>query len=396
MNVRRLTASALGLGIFLLLASASSGHFREVEVQKVPVERLVANLERAVKKNPQDVQAVVNLARVHGMAYARKTDTAELAKGREDRGPWFGYHPKTIPFSEVKRTDDKAKQEEAKLHLSKAVLGFREAVKLAPDNVAARMGLAWTLDQSGEKTAAIKQYRELIEDAWKSEKDMDSLPLNGETIVTEATGYLVPLLDKEKDKAEITTLRDRVARLRKLGRPITPIALPLRDGLGAGDIEDRGASVTFDADGSVSTKSWTWITKDAGWLVYDPKNEGSITSGLQLFGSVTFWLFWQTGYDALAALDDNHDGELRGRELAGLAVWHDSAHQGVCDPGEVKPLSEYGIVAVSCRFERDVNHPDQIAFSAGGVTFRDGTTRPTFDIILKPIDRESATGSAHR
>ena len=94
----------------------------------------------------------------------------------------------------------------AKAHLSKAVLGFREAAKLAPDNMAARMGLAWTLDQYGEKSAAIKQYRSLIEDAWKTEKDLDVLPLNGETVVTEAIGYLVPLLDKDKDYAEIARL----------------------------------------------------------------------------------------------------------------------------------------------------------------------------------------------
>jgi hypothetical protein len=118
--------------------------------------------------------------------------------------------------------------------------------------------------------------------------------------------------------------------------------------------------------------------------VINPKNEHRITSGLQLFGSVTFWLFWNTGYDALSALDDNLDGKLTGSELAGLAIWEDSRNPGVCDPGEVKPLSEYGIVAVSCRFERDTSHPDHIACSPRGVTFRNGTTRPTFDIILKP------------
>ena len=128
------------------------------------------------------------------------------------------------------------------------------------------------------------------------------------------------------------------------------------------------------------------MTKDAGWLVYDAKGRGSITSGLQMFGGVTFWLFWETGYDALASLDDNGDGVLAGAELKGLAIWHDANGEGVCDPGEVKPLSAYGIVAVSCRFERDPSHPARVAFSPRGVTFRDGRTRPTFDLILKPRD----------
>ena len=246
-----------------------------------------------------------------------------------------------------------------------------------------RMGLAWTLDQNDEKSEAIKQYRALIEDAWKQEKDLRSRPMSGETVVTEASGYLIPLLDKEKDKEEIATLRERAARLRKLPRPITPVAVPLRSGL-RGTSRIRSAAVAFDADGSGLKRRWTWITKDAGWLVYDPKNEHRITSGLQLFGSVTFWLFWNTGYDALSALDDNLDGKLTGSELAGLAIWEDSRNPGVCDPGEVKPLSEFGIVAVSCRFQRDTTHPDHIASTPRGVTFRNGTTRPTFDIILKP------------
>jgi hypothetical protein len=389
MSMRRFFCLGFALILFLWLAPASDGHFKPVEVQKVPVERLVANLNEAIKKDPKNVEAVVNLARLHGMAYSLKTETAELVKGREERGPWYGYTPTLIPFSEVEKAVDDAREKAAKSHLSKAVLGFRQAVKLAPDNMAARMGLAWALEQSGEKSAAIKEFRALIDDAWVKEKDLNELPLNGETVVTEAVGYLIPLLDQEKNKSEIDNLGVRTKRLRRLPRPITPIAVPLRAGLAARDIEDGTASVVFDADGSGLKRSWTWITRDAGWLVYDPKREGQISSGLDLFGSVTFWLFWNTGYDALQALDDNRDGKLTGTELAGLAIWQDSSHFGVCDAGEVKSLIDHGIIAVSCGFERDPNHPDKIAFSQLGVTFRDGTTRPTFDIILKPSDRRS-------
>jgi hypothetical protein len=88
----------------------------------------------------------------------------------------------------------------------------------------------------------------------------------------------------------------------------------------------------------------------------------------------------------LASLDDNGDGVLAGAELKGLAIWHDGNGDGVCGSGEVKPQSEYGIAAVSCRFERDPSYPDRVAFSPGGVTFRDGRTWPTFDLILKPRD----------
>lgn len=386
MSARYPAVCGLGLAVCLLLTPASPGEYAIVEVQQVPVERLVTNLEAAVKKAPRSVQALVNLARVHGMAYALKTDTARVRKGKEELGPWFGYEPPFLPFGKVAKTDDAAKQKAAKAHLARAVERFKEAIRLAPDNLPARLGYAWTLEQSGATKEAVKKYRALIEDAWKKEKDLKTLGLGGHTIVAEAAGYLIPLLDKKKDREEIATLTERAARLRKLPRPITPVAVPLRDGLGARDIEDTRAAVAFDADGSGLKRKWTWVTKDAGWLVYDARGRGKVTSGLQMFGGVTFWLFWETGYDALASLDDNRDGVLTGEELKGLAIWHDANGDGVCDPGEVKPLSGYGIVAVSCRFERDPSHPDRIAFSPRGVTFRDGRTRPTFDLILKPRD----------
>jgi hypothetical protein len=362
--------------------------YARAELEQVPVARLVTNLEAAVRKHPKDVQTLVNLARAHGMAYALKTDTTQVRKGQEEKGPWFGYEPKFVPFDKVVKSDDADKQKAAKAHLAKAVENFKRAVKLAPDNLPARLGYAWTLDQFGEKKEAVKEYRGIIEDGGKKEKDLKSLGLGGHSIVAEASGYLIPLLDKEMDKEEIASLTERAAKLRKLPRPITPIVVPLRDGLRAMDLEDCHAAVAFDADGSGLKRKWSWVTREAGWLVYDPNGKGQVTSGLQLFGGVTFWLFWETGYDALASLDDDGDGLLKGDELNGLAIWHDANGDGVCDPGEVRPLADYGIDAVSCRFERDQAHPDHIAFSPNGVIFRDGRTRPTFDIILRPRFRK--------
>jgi len=167
-------------------------------------------------------------------------------------------------------------------------------------------------------------------------------------------------------------------------RPITPIVIPLRNNLAARDLENHSAMVAFDADGTGLRKRWTWITRDAGWLVYDPHRTGKVTSALQLFGNVTFWMFWENGYHALASLDDNGDGMLQGKELEGLAIWQDLNGNGICETGEVKPLAEWGIVALSCRYVRDLKRSDRIASSPQGVFFRDGSNRPTYDIILHP------------
>jgi tetratricopeptide (TPR) repeat protein len=380
----RLVGGLLVLVGACLLLPRAGARFLRPDLEKVPVERLAKNLEQLAEKNPRDVQVRINLARLHGMAYALKTDTTEVWKGKEAQGAWFGFTPPNVPFNKPVPTKDEAKQKAARDQLQKAIAAYDSALKIQPDNLAAQLGRAWCVEQAGDKAAAIKAYREVVEKGWQKEKDLKTGGLNPHYITSEAAGYLLPLLDPDKDKEEIATLKERSEKLRRLPRPITPIAIPLRDGLCARDLEAPGAAVAFDADGSGLKRKWSWITPEAAWLVHDPQRTGKVESALQLFGAVGFWLFWDHGYQALAALDDDQDGTLTGKELEGLALWHDANGDGVCDPGEVKPLAAYGIVALSCRAQRDPNHPDRIWYAPRGVTFRDGSTRPSFDLILKP------------
>src|SRR5690606_24070454 len=141
--------------------------------------------------------------------------------------------------------------------------------------------------------------------------------------------------------------------IEKLNRAITPIVLPTEAGLSFDDVVDRSAAVVFDLDGTGATR-WQWISPQGAWLVYDPGEGGAIISGLQLFGNVTFWLFWDHGYDALAALDDDGDGWLRGEELTGLAAWQDVDADGVSDPGEVQPLGSLEIIGIAVDSEEQV------------------------------------------
>jgi len=368
----------------LLIASQASAIFIRADLEKVPVVRLAENLEKLVKDEPKKVQHPLNLARTYAMAYAKKTSEVEVEK-RSPSIPWLGYAPSELPFAKaVAKTDDAEKKKEAMAHLQKAAEWYEAALKLDPENMTARIGLAWATQEMGKKDEAIKLFRKLVEDAWeKKDMKLQALGLTGETITTEGGGYLIALLDAEKDKEEIAKIQERIAKLRKLPRPITPIAIPLHDNLKAEDLEARDAQVTFDADGTGFVRKWSWITPKAAWLVHDPKAERKVTSGLQLFGNVTFRLFWDTGYDALRALDDNRDGELSGSELTGLALWHDANSNGIADEGEVKPLSSYEIVSLSCKHAPLKDHTERIAFSTTGVKYKNGTTRPSFDLILQ-------------
>ncbi len=379
-----LTGTALLLiGGGSLVAPPAHAKYIRPDLVNVPIERLTKNLAEQASKNPKDAGARFNLARVHAMAYALKSDTAQTWKDKEQDGAWFGYEPAHVPF-QVVPSEDPDKLKAAREHLDKAIGLFDEVLKLEPNNLTAALGRAWCLDQAGDKAKAVAAYRQVIEESWAKEKDLKRANLGWRSVTAEAAGYLIRLLDAEKDGQEISTLQGRVAQMQKVPRPITPIVIPLRDGLSAHDLEDGSASVAFDADGTGLKKNWTWIRPEAGWLVHDPHRTGRITSGLQFFGGVSFWLFWDHGYQALAALDDNSDGQLAGPELAGLAIWQDRNRNGRCEPGEVRPVDAWGIVAISCQHERDATHVDRIEYSPQGVVFRDGSNRPTYDILLRP------------
>ena len=330
--------------------------FMQPDLESIPVDRLVKNLEELAQKDPKDAKVLFNLARVHAMAYANKSDECQIWKGRMQNGAWFGHMPANVPFT-PKETKDEKSLKTAQEHLDKAIEMYGQVLKAQPDNLPAQLGLAWTTDQKGKKKEAIEGYRKVVEKGWDSEKDRKSGSLGGHFITAEAGKYLIALLDQKADAEEIATLNERIAKLSRLPRPVTPIAIPLRDGLTAQNVEDRQARVAFDADGTGLPQYRTWITPQAGWLVHAPKGKEKITSALQMFGNVGFWLFWDHGYQALQTLDDNHDGVISGAELNDLAIWCDLNGDGICDPGEVRPLSAYGIVALSCRCQQDACAP---------------------------------------
>ena len=352
------------------------------DVENVPVERVIANLERMVQEQPKNVDLRLNLARAHAMAFAQKVEVLSVYK----KGAWagqvfFNYEPNYRQFVVVKPANPQVAAI-AEAHLKAAIDAYRELLKIDPDHVLGNLGLGWALYCFGDSANAKTSFRKVIDLEWPRESKASSVWMTG-SLVEEAMRYLRPLLDPKADAAEINALNERKAVLDKKGRMITPIAVPLRSGLSALDIADENASVFFDADGSGIPRRWTWITKDAAWLVFDKTNSGRITSALQWFGNVTFWMFWDNGYDALRTLDDNGDGVIGRTEFGGLALWHDRDGDGVSRRDEVRPLADYGIVELSTRYEHDAAHPDEIAWSPSGVTFSDGHVRPTFDLVLR-------------
>ena len=204
-----------------------------------------------------------------------------------------------------------------------------------------------------------------------------------EAISQEAAERIVAI---QRSKPDLPAAREEIARLEPIikklsGKPraVTPIIFSFRESTPLRDLLDPDIHVTFDLDG-FGNSVWTWLKPSTGILVWDPAHTGHITSGLQLFGNATWWMFWRDGFQALSALDDNRDGWLSGPELAGLAVWIDRDQNGKSDPGEVISLEEAGIVRINVTPAID---KDGTLFTPRGITFRDGRRAPAYDWISR-------------
>jgi hypothetical protein len=365
----------------LLLAGQAEARYARPDLKQVPVARLIENLEAKLKERPDDPKLLHSLARVHAMAYARQLEDAsevEVRNGREEEGVWSGYVPPHLPFGKAAAGDEE-RGERASQHLQRALALYDQAETKAPDDLVIRLGRAWCMAQAGDEEGARSKLRTVLAAAWEQESERRSG--GGRPFLTvETSEYLLPLLDAEADAEEIAQIEERVAHLKALPRKVTPLAVPLVDGAAPSDLIDAAAAVPFDLDGSGRPLRWQWITPQAAWLVIDHEGRGAITSALQLFGNRTFNLFHADGYQALALLDEDGDGWLRGRELRELALWRDVDGDGVSDAGEVQPLEAWGIAGLGCRSEL---HASGIPYAPEGVEWADGRRRPSFDLVLE-------------
>ena len=415
--------------IFLAFLSGlkAGGIFMWNQTEKVPIARVFTNLQQRLQQNANDFELTYYLARLNSMVYS--TNLTHLNVTTNNNLPEF-EHPAFdtgVPGS-VQQFPSPAARAVALQHLTNAITLFERALYLLKRSTnldqrtwmicPTQLGLAWCLEQAGRTNDAIAMYRKTLQVAWKQEvtgdfdfrqwlKDaMDDVragknPLRnhnrgslgpGVCFSSETIRYLLKLLDPVKDASEISRLLNDQKTLLSMGRAITPILVPLEEGLRFEQLVDENARVTFDLDGSGLKREWEWITPKAGWLVFDPEGSGKITSALQMFGNVTFWIFWPNGYEALSALDDNGDGVLSGDELRGLAIWNDRNGNGVSDPGEVIPVEDLGIREISCRSEVDEKG---MHWSPRGVEFANGKWRASYDwIVPSPEMMERLTAVA--
>src|SRR5947207_743214 len=375
----RLSAIVLVLVLAGFYCCASRAMFLRMETKKVPIDRLMTNLQARLAQNTNDIEVTYQLARLHSMAYS--TNLVKIDGSKKGGQPVFDDPPTdgTVPQEVHPGASPQARRISVQ-HLTNAILFYERSISLLKKSgsedqqrwmiLPTQLGLAWCLDQAGRREEALQAYRKTLKIAWRMEVTGDfdfkewiqerwddvrsgRNPFHGPQrkylapgvcYSEEVIGYMLKLLDSVKDANEIAQLKKDQKTLQGMGRAVTPVIVPLERMVSSAELVDETAEVVFDLDGSGLLRKWGWITPKAAWLVFDPDGSGRITSGLQMFGNVTFWIFWRDGYDALSALDDNGDGVLSGRELRGLALWQDRNGNGVSEPGEVRPVADFGII----------------------------------------------------
>ena len=432
-----------GLLAMLLLAGVpAGGRFLDLS-EPVPIERLVKNVGDYVERNPEDAAGHYTLGRIHSLAYAklalandaseRKDDTILLTEAEtlNERRPADDQVelPAFRPYDSVqvgpaarqgqtgRRPRTPKASPAAREHLAQSLMHYRRATELDPERALYALGHGWMLEQAAlyprdespspatqPATAAAtpatrpaelpqvtdaydeaaRQYRRAFEAAYANEVD-GYLAAGDMPISVEAGNNLARLLDRtgtDRAKADARDIRQRLLKVRAAPRAITPIVFS-PNGVPVDQLIDPIARVHFDvaADG-LSGRGWTWVRPQAALLVWDPQNAGRITSGTQLIGGRTWGMFWRDGYGALAALDNDRDGQLTAKELVGLSAWTDVNGNAVSDPGEVVPLLRIGVRSIAVAGESHARE-DVAAWSPSGLTMTDGRVLPTWDWVAK-------------
>jgi hypothetical protein len=374
--------------IILLLGGAASLIAMFMSGIPVPLDRLISNTESVVRKDPKNAGPYYLLGRLHSLAFAtyekKEVESYDPTVTTKDGLPLLGH---SVPERGQREGGGHLQKTDID-HANASLENYQRAVELEPTSPLYHFSLGWMdeqcsrfADQLGRRPAttwidlALAEYRAAYRLALPI--DLKVASQLDPFIADQAGSAIIEILKKrggEDNQSEMAEIAKNVDVLRKKPLSITPVIFSMHQSARLEDlISDH--RVPFDLDGFNEGRSWTWVRPETCILVWDPNRTGRITSGRQLFGTVTWWMFWQNGYEPLAALDDNRDGVLSGAELKGIGVWCDTNSNGVSDPGEVVPVESLGIVEIGVRPEL----VGGVLLHKTGIRLKDGTSRTTFD-----------------
>ena len=372
----------------------------------VPIDRLLHNVTRYTHDHARDPAGHYTLGRLYSLRFARGASAVDaIVKD------WKSPKPLPLPVFPPTQTILEGRDSRsgplagALPSLKQSIREYNRAVELDHKNAIYWLGLGWMLEQGarfatqvdapfldrparvparGWLENALSAYRRAY--SLDRGKDLAVRSRNPEILDTfiglEGGKGILRILSRRQmtgsEKVEAAGIRSSIRKVEALPTWITPMIFTLNAASAPETLLDRALTVPFDLRGDGRKRQWTWVSPRTGILVWDPLKTGKIVSGRQLFGSVTWSMFWQDGYAPLAALDDNRNGWLEDKESEGIAAWFDRNGNGVCDSGEVVSLADLGITRIavhpSGRVEGMLANPH-------GLQRKDGSFLPTYDWV---------------
>lgn len=385
----------------------------------IPGDRLVENLEKQLKQEPNNAQIFYLIGRAHYATYSNTIESSFTKKGEvavysgEEKLPHFYSVPGNIyPWNSktlVRDTPDNRR------HILGAIVNLRRALELTEisnakvtvraDVALARLTLACTFESGAllapqiplpapyDKLKTKEQWRAKAADEYllsfqrsiNNDLKIGHQPIFGlDQLISYEAGKSYLRLQPNSAKAKV--VRIKVAELEKIPNSglVTPVIMDLSEEKSLGDLVSPSSRVSFDLDGTMRNQTYGWVKPTTAFLVWDPLNEGRVSSGRQLFGNATWWMLWDNGYAAMDALDNNRDGWLAGKELAGLALWYDTNVNGKSDRGEVVPIAHTSVSKLRTSFDEFIGSS---MVSREGVVLKGGRSLPTYDWVTSPVSK---------
>jgi len=428
--------------VILLFGLATPAYALFTQPTYLPVERLTANTQAHLQKDPNDDSLWYNLARIHYLAFSNQTmvvgayDSTSpplicpvwhihearqqhaLQRVLEEQGfssindvaysqrsaIWEAAHKLEETLEKQGWRPPTPSPEQMLGHATEAQRCFKKAIDLKPDKGLYLLGLASLYRQylqystrmsvptpaRGFEHLTAADTRDVFYEAFCAsiDKDMDSdsRPTGG---VSYEAGFAFIELAKTQNalsreiKRKIAKVRDALSKLdmKATFNIVTPIIFSFRPHTRWQTLLAPALEVQYDLDGDGSSELWPWVASDTGLLVWDPFGSGCITSGRQLFGTATWWILFSNGYCALDALDNNRDGQLTAGELKGISAWFDRNSNGISECAEVIDVQRLGILSISTQYTED----DDVPHNPAGMVLQNGRVIPTYDWITSPV-----------
>jgi hypothetical protein len=245
-------------------------------------------------------------------------------------------------------------------------------------------------DNKNWQAQSLDAYRQVIKLVADKDKRRGFTGPEADSLMSaDAAAAIVRVLEARKanfeEREEIAQMKAYLKQFETIGKTVTPIIFPADGPQPLDRLLDGGRVVDFDLAADGRARKWPWLRSDTCLLVWDPQGTGRVQDGRQLFGSVTWWIFWDDGYQPLAALDNDGDGYLAGNELTGLAAWQDRNGNGRSDPGEVVPVGQRGIRRIATHAQ---GRDGGVLSNARGVELQTGAWLPTYDWMPESAPRD--------